>query len=60
VAIREGLVEGDQVVLNPMALVEEGQDDTKEAGPEGGADAADGDVQEVDESPSDQPAADGP
>jgi RND family efflux transporter MFP subunit len=40
VEIREGLNEGDQVVLNPMALVDEGQEETEEISPEGGTDTA--------------------
>ena len=38
VEIREGLEEGDRVVLNPMALVEEDQSEQEEIGPENGTD----------------------
>ena len=41
VEIREGLEEGDRVVLNPTSLVDETQDDGKEIGPESDLDEAD-------------------
>ena len=40
VEIREGLEEGDRVVLNPMSLVDEGPDDGQEISPEGDSDEA--------------------
>jgi len=55
VEIHEGLEEGDRVVLNPMSLVEEGQDNQSDIGPESGAD---GDAHQSDESTSDKPDAD--
>ena len=62
VEIREGLEEGDRVVLNPMSLVEESQDGGKEIGPESDLDEADeygndGGAEGTDKSPGDQPAA---
>ena len=62
VEIREGLEEGDRVVLNPMAMVDQGQDDGKEFGPESDLDAADeyghdGDAQKTGKSPGDKPPA---
>ncbi len=58
VEIREGLEEGDRVVLNPMSLVDEGQGNGNEIGPEAGEDEADDGAQKADESSNDQSAAD--
>lgn len=62
VEIREGLAEGDRVVLNPMSLVDEGQEDGTEIGPESDSDEADeygnvGDAKNPDKSPGKKPKA---
>ena len=62
VEIREGLVEGDRVVLNPMSLVNESQDDGQEISPENGLDetdeyGSDDGTQHTEQSTGEQPAA---
>jgi len=62
VEIREGLKEGERVVLNPMSLVDEDEGKGNEIDPEGDSDEGDeygidGDAGETDKSPGDKPAA---
>ncbi|MBL7039655.1 MAG: efflux RND transporter periplasmic adaptor subunit [Pirellulaceae bacterium] len=62
VEIREGLKEGERVVLNPMSLVDEDEGKGNEINPEGDSDEGDvygidGDNEKPDESPSNKPAA---
>jgi len=62
VEIREGLKEGERVVLNPMSLVDEDQGEGNEISPvsdsdEGDEYGIDGDAGETEKSPGDKPAA---
>jgi HlyD family secretion protein len=56
VEVRDGLVEGDRVVLNPMSLVKDGSGEGREIGPDSDPSQAAEDADEGGASPSDLPA----